>query len=375
MLKVIVVFGTRPEAIKLAPLVRVLQAQPDKFRTVVCATSQHRQMLDQVLQVFKLTPDYDLDIMSPNQSLSGAAARVLERFDPVLLAEQPDWVLVQGDTTTVLAAGLAAFYRRVKVGHVEAGLRSGDRQNPFPEEVNRRVADVIADMHFAPTAGARDCLLREGIPAWRVSVTGNTVIDALLDIAARPYEPPVSPLRDLWQSNRRVVLVTAHRRESFGAPLREMCSALREIATAFSDDVSIVYPVHLNPEVSRTANELLADVPNVMLLPPLDYVTFVHAMKRSYMVITDSGGIQEEAPSLGKPVLVMRDVTERPEGITAGTAMLVGTDRQRIVSAATTLLTDSRAYTAMANAVNPYGDGAASQRIAAALLAYRENHT
>ena len=371
MIKVIVAFGTRPEAIKLAPVVKALQSKPDLFTTVVCATSQHRQMLDQALAVFALKPDYDLDVMAPNQTLTSTAARVMERFDQVLATEQPDWVLVQGDTTTVLAASLAAFYRKVKVGHVEAGLRSGDRNNPFPEEVNRRLADVIADLHFAPTESSRDCLLREGVPTWRVSVTGNTVIDALLEIVARPYEPEPGALRDVWQTKRRIVLVTAHRRESFGAPLREMFAALRDIATAYANDVTIVYPVHLNPQVMEAANEVLTGVSNILLLPPLDYVAFVHLMQRAYLILTDSGGIQEEAPSLGRPVLVMRDVTERPEGITAGTALLVGSNRQRIVGAVSTLLDDTRAYSAMANAVNPYGDGTASQRIVQALLTYQ----
>jgi UDP-N-acetylglucosamine 2-epimerase (non-hydrolysing) len=284
--------------------------------------------------------------------------------------ERPNWVLVQGDTTTVLAASLAAFYRRVRVGHVEAGLRSGDRCNPYPEEINRQVADVIADVHFAPTEGARERLIREGTAPWRITVTGNTVIDALQTIAAQPYSPAEEPLCSLWQSPRRLVLVTAHRRESFGAPMRNIFLALRELAERFKDEVHIVFPMHLNPKVSGLARDVLSGLGSVVLLPPLDYVTFVHLMKRAHLILTDSGGMQEEAPSLGKPVLVMRAVTERPEGIAAGTAMLVGVERERIVDAATMLLTDEAAYNRMANAVNPYGDGQASRRIVEALLRY-----
>ena len=373
MIKVIVVFGTRPEAIKLAPVVQALRARPNQFEIVECATSQHREMLDQVLPVFDLHPDYDLDVMSPGQSLSGVAARVLERFDPVLAKEQPDWVLVQGDTTTVMAAGLAAFYRHVKVGHVEAGLRSGDRDNPYPEEINRRIADVVADLHFAPTEGARQCLQNEGTPAWRITVTGNTVIDALMMIAVQPYDPPPGPLQTILQSSRRIILVTAHRRESFGEPMRNIFMALRDLAKRFEDSATIVYPVHLNPQVSHLAHDCLEGVENIVLLPPLDYVTFVHLMQRADLILTDSGGIQEEAPSLGKPVLVMREVTERPEGIAAGTAQLVGTDREVIVTTAANLLSDPASYARMAHAKNPYGDGKASQRICDAILAF-ESH-
>ena len=372
-MKVAVVFGTRPEAIKLAPVIQALRAQPQRFQAVICSTAQHRDMTDQVLPIFGLVPDHDLDVMTPGQSLSQVAARVLERLDPVFEQEQPDWVLVQGDTTTVIAASLAAFYRRVKVGHVEAGLRSGDRCNPYPEEINRQVADVIADAHFAPTDDARQRLLREGIASWRITVSGNTVIDALQSIATQPYVPQTASLRTLWQSPRRMVLVTAHRRESFGQPLRDIFAALRELAGRFKDQIDIVYPVHPNPQVSGPAQELLAGADNIVLLPPLDYVTFVHLMQRAHFILTDSGGVQEEAPSLGKPVLVMRAVTERPEGIAAGTAALVGVARDAIVAASTSLLTDRAAYERMAQAVNPYGDGKASQRIVEALLAYEEH--
>jgi UDP-N-acetylglucosamine 2-epimerase len=327
-------------------------------------------MLDQVLTTFAIRPAHDLDVMSPGQPLSRVAARVLEKLDPILEQERPDWALVQGDTTTVMAASLAAFHRRIKVGHVEAGLRSGDRNNPYPEEINRKVADAVADLHFAPTEGARQALLREGADPARVIVTGNTVIDALLDVASRPHLPPDGPLQAAWDSGRRLILVTAHRRESFGAPMREIFLALRDLAERFQDDTTIVYPVHLNPNVIGPAREILGATPNVLLLPPLDYAAFVHLMKRSTLILTDSGGIQEEAPSLGKPVLVMRSVTERPEGVAAGTALLVGADRARIVAAATQLLTDPAAYQRMANAVNPYGDGRASARIVESLLAH-----
>ena len=370
MIKVALVFGTRPETIKLARVIQALRRRPTQFETLLCATAQHRQMTDQALDIFGLRPDYDLDIMSPGQSLSAIAAKVFERLDPVLERERPDWVLTQGDTTTVMAASLAAFHRQIKVGHVEAGLRSGDRARPFPEEVNRRVADVVADLHFAPTPGARAALLREGVEPWRIDVTGNTVIDALHAILSRPYQPQTAELQSIWRSPRKVILVTAHRRESFGAPLRGILCALRDLADRFRDEITIVYPVHPNPQVAVPANDLLSRIENVTLLQPLDYVSFAHLMKRSYLILTDSGGIQEEAPSIGKPVLVMRTVTERPEGIAAGTARLIGSERKAIVEAVTELLADGAAYHRMANAANPYGDGKASERIVDALLAY-----
>jgi len=366
-LKVMCVFGTRPEAIKLAPVIQVLRRHPDQVVCRVCVTAQHRHMLDQVLQLFDIRPDYDLDIMRENQSLSQVTAAVFDRLDPVLIAEQPDWVLVQGDTTTVMAAALVAFYHHIRVGHVEAGLRTGDKRRPFPEEINRRVTSVVADLHFAPTAWARANLLREGIAADQIYVTGNPVIDALLTVADMPYDAGQGPLAGLpWQ--RRLLLVTAHRREHFGRPLEEICLALLELARRYADDVHIVYPVHLNPNVQEPVYRLLDNQPNITLLAPLDYQPLVYLMKRCYLVLTDSGGIQEEAPSLGKPVLVLRDTTERPEGVQAGTVRLVGPHRQAIVAEASRLLEDDVAYQAMAHAVNPYGDGHAAARIVDTLL-------
>jgi len=367
MIKVLSVFGTRPEAIKMAPVVRELEKHTDRIISKVCVTAQHRQMLDQVLDLFQIVPDYDLDIMQENQTLSQVTAVVFERLDPIIAAEEPDWVLVQGDTTTVMAASLVSFYHQVRVGHVEAGLRTGDKWQPFPEEINRRVAGVVADLHFAPTAWARDNLLREGVHADKIHVTGNPVIDALLMVADMPYDVRQGPLADIpW--DKRVILVTAHRRENFGKPLESICAALREIAHRYSGDVHIVYPVHPNPNVQNTVYRLLDGVPNITLLPPLDYLPLVHLMERAYLVLTDSGGIQEEAPGLGKPVLVLREVTERPEAVEAGTVRVVGTDREQIVAEVMRLLDDYGAYEQMANAVNPYGDGHAAQQIAGALL-------
>jgi len=373
--KVLTVFGTRPEAIKLAPVVRALERRAsDGVQAVVCVTAQHRQMLDQVLALFELRPAYDLGVMETNQTLAGVAAAVLARLEPVLRRERPDWVLVQGDTTTVAAAALAAFYAGARVGHVEAGLRTHDKWQPYPEEINRRVAGVIADLHFAPTERARENLLREGVPPAQVVLTGNPVIDALRWVAARP--PPAEArallarigLGEGAADDRRLILVTAHRRENFGAPLEAVCAALREIAARGAGQVQIVYAVHLNPRVWEPVHRLLGDVPGVTLTPPLDYATLVHLLRRAHLALTDSGGIQEEAPGLGVPVLVLRDVTERPEAVEAGTVRLVGTDRARIVAETCRLLDDPAAHRRMSQAVNPYGDGRASERIVAALL-------
>jgi UDP-N-acetylglucosamine 2-epimerase (non-hydrolysing) len=326
-------------------------------------------MLDQVLRLFEIDPDYDLGVMTEDQTPTRVAAAVLRGLEPVLAAERPDWVLVQGDTTTVAAAALAAYYAGVKVGHVEAGLRTGDKWRPFPEEVNRRVAGVVADLHFAPTASARANLLREGVPAEAVVVTGNPVIDALRRVAAQPPPPAARELlgRAGALDGRRLVLVTAHRRESFGAGIAAVCRALRGLAEAFPD-LTILYPVHPNPNVRGPVRRLLGRIPNILLTEPLDYAALVHVMARACLVLTDSGGIQEEAPGLGKPVLVLREVTERPEAVEAGAARLVGTDPDRVFGAAAELLTDPAAYARMARAVNPYGDGRAAARIAAALL-------
>jgi len=367
MIKVLTVFGTRPEAIKLAPVIGEMRRHPAQIASRICVTAQHREMLDQVLQVFGLRPDYDLNIMQPGQTLADVTCRALRGLEEVLLAERPDLVLVQGDTTTVFAAALAAYYHQVPVGHVEAGLRTGDKLRPFPEEMNRRLTSVMADLHFAPTQAARLNLLAEGVPDERIAVTGNTVIDALLEVTARPYQFQ-EPLAGL---NGRVVLITAHRRESLGEPLRRICRAIARLAARFPQ-ASFVYPVHLNPRVRSVVSETLSGLPNVLLTEPLEYLPFAHLMKRSELILTDSGGIQEEAPALGKPVLVLREVTERQEAVQAGAARLVGTDEERIVTEATRLLCDRDAYQRMASAPNPFGDGQAAQRIVDFILSWAD---
>jgi len=365
MIRVLSVFGTRPEAIKMAPVVRALQNASDRFESVVCVSAQHRAMLDQVLQVFGLKVDHDLDLMTAAQSPAEVTARVLERLPPLLRQIRPDVLLVQGDTMTSFAAAFAAFLERIPSGHVEAGLRTGDRYQPFPEEMNRVLTTRLASIHFAPTSQARAALLSEGVPANDVHLTGNTVIDALLE-TVRPNYIFRTPSLGSLDPARRLVLVTTHRRESFGAPLESTCAAIRELARRFPD-LQFVLPVHPNPQVKQTVERLLCDLPGMYLIAPVDYVEFVHLMNRAYLVLTDSGGVQEEAPSLGKPVLVLREVTERPEGVEAGTAVVVGTDRDRIVSVVSELLSSRPAYERMANAVNPYGDGKASGRIVNAL--------
>jgi len=373
-LKVLSIFGTRPEAIKMAPVVHELQKR-DEIASYTCATGQHREMLDQVMALFGLTPDYDLNLMQPGQTLTQIAARVMVELDSLLSDLRPDWILVQGDTTTVMAASLAARHLKIKVGHVEAGLRTGDMLNPFPEEMNRVISDVISDLHFAPTTRARKNLLKAGIHDSSIVITGNTVIDALLEVANRTWTPAQEHSLYRWyhrngQSPRpKLILVTAHRRESFGGPFRDICAALKEIALKGKDELEIIYPVHLNPNVQEPVHELLADVPNIMLIPPLDYLSLVHLMKRSTLILTDSGGIQEEAPSLGVPVLVLRNVTERQEGVDAGTVRVVGTNPQKIVNETFHLLTHPGDYQAMAQAVNPYGDGQAARKIVDKLLA------
>ncbi|HEV7663936.1 MAG TPA: UDP-N-acetylglucosamine 2-epimerase (non-hydrolyzing) [Chloroflexota bacterium] len=368
MLKVLTVFGTRPEAVKLAPVIHELARHADRISSRVLVTAQHRDMLDQVLRMFSIEPHYDLDLMQDNQTPTQVAAAVLARLEPILLADRPDWVLVQGDTTTVAAAALAGFYARAHVGHVEAGLRTGDRWQPFPEEINRRIAGVIADRHFAPTTRSRDNLLREDVPAERILVTGNPGIDALRWITAQPLHAEVTELLgdDL---DVRTVLVTAHRRENFGEPFESICLALRDLATRYAGRLRIVYPVHRNPNVWGPAHQLLGDVPNIVLRPPLDYLPNLQLMQRAYMVITDSGGIQEEATGLGIPALVLREVTERPEGVATGALRIVGTDRPRIVAEASRLLDEPAEYAKMAHAENPFGDGHAAERIVASLLA------
>jgi UDP-N-acetylglucosamine 2-epimerase (non-hydrolysing) len=361
--KILFVIGTRPEAIKMAPVIRALAGRAKKFDYRVCATAQHREMLDQVLRLFEIRPDFDLNLMRENQSLAQITAAAFTGLDEIVRREAPDWVLIQGDTTTVLAASLVAFYHRIRVAHVEAGLRSHDKYHPFPEEINRRVAGVVADLHFAPTETSRDNLLHEGVAADSIHVTGNTVIDALHFAAALPFDILKSPLAGL-PADKRWILITAHRRENFGAPLERICAALEILARRYADRIHWIYPVHLNPNVERPVRSLLGGVAGISLLPPLDYLPLVHLLKRCDLVLTDSGGLQEEAPGLGKPVLVFRDVTERPEGVQAGTVKLVGSDTERIVAETVRLLEDRGEYERMAKAVNPYGDGRAAERIA-----------
>jgi UDP-N-acetylglucosamine 2-epimerase (non-hydrolysing) len=367
--KVIVIIGTRPEAIKLAPVVLELQRHPAYFETQICVTGQHREMLDQMLRVFGLRPNYDLAVMKAGQDLTGVTAACLTGLDRVLRQERPALVLAQGDTTTTFAAALAAYYHHIPVGHIEAGLRTGRKFDPFPEEMNRRLATHLSDFHFAPTETARNNLLSEGVNPENVLVTGNTVIDALLLTQGRLAKEPSLAVDGLGSTEGlRIVLVTAHRRENFGLPFRRICEAVRAIAER-RRDVLVVYPVHLNPNVQAPVREILDGVPNIKLLAPMDYVSFVACMQRAYILLTDSGGIQEEGPSLRKPVLVMRETSERPEAIAAGTACLTGTDPEKIVATVSSLLDDPSSYERMTNRPNPYGDGHAAERIAQFLIA------
>ena len=370
--KVLAVLGTRPEAIKLAPVIKRLKAQKSRFTTVVCATAQHRHMLDQVLSIFKISPDYDLNIMKANQDLFDITQKALKGLKHVLETVQPDIILVQGDTTTAFIAGLAAFYLKIPAGHVEAGLRTYNKHSPFPEEINRHLLSVLADYHFAPTEWSRSNLLKEGIPENRIWVTGNTVIDALMEVARgqgpgarkRFFEESFRKKYNLELStkNLKLILVTGHRRENFGEGFENICNALRKIAEQ-RKDVAVVYPVHLNPNVQRPVKRILGKIRNVHLIEPLGYEEFVFLMNSSFLILTDSGGIQEEAPSLGKPVLVMRNTTERPEGIEAGVVKLVGTGEKDIIDGALELLEDKNAYRKMSRSANPYGDGRASKKI------------
>jgi len=365
-MKVLSIFGTRPEAVKMAPIVRLLQKTPG-IESRVCVTAQHRQMLDQVLDLFQIKPDYDLDLMRANQSLASISASIFTHLDPVLADFEPDWVLVVGDTTTVVTTSQLAFYRRIKIGHVEAGLRTHNKWHPFPEEINRRIATVIADLHFAPTTWSQGNLLREGVDEKAILVTGNPVIDALSFVIKQDEPPEITNLiGQMKLETRKLILITAHRRENFGQPLENICYAIKELAAR--EDVEIVYPVHLNPKVQEPVNRILKSTPRVTLLPPLDYLPMVHLMKHAKIILTDSGGLQEEAPSLGVPVLVLRETTERPEGVEAGTLKLVGTETGQIVREAMRLLDDPLAYAEMARAANPYGDGQAAERIIEALL-------
>ncbi len=404
-MKILSIFGTRPEAVKMSPIVQRLN-QTAGIESRVCVTAQHRQMLDQVLDLFQIKPDYDLDLMRDNQSLAELSASIFTHLDPVLAEFKPDWVLAVGDTTTVVTTSLLAFYRRIKFGHVEAGLRTHDKWHPYPEEINRRLATVTADLHFAPTEWSKGNLMREGIEEKAIRVTGNPVIDAFQFVAMQeePYEitslleklrtapsPAFRPFDTVSErrtvrtalrsaplnanttnelKTKQLILVTAHRRENLGQPIENICVALKEFAQR--EDVEIVYPVHLNPNVQEPVNRILKDVAHVTLLPPLDYHPMVHLMKRATLILTDSGGLQEESPSLGVPVLVLRETTERPEGVEAGTLKLVGTETGRIVREATRLLDDPSAYAEMAKAANPYGDGHAAERIVEALLLNEE---
>ena len=374
MKKILLVFGTRPEAIKMAPLVKALQKDTEHFETRVCVTAQHRQMLDQVLEVFGITPEYDLNIMAPNQDLYDITAKVLLGLREVLKDFRPDTVLVHGDTTTSMAASLAAFYMQIPVGHVEAGLRTYNMLSPWPEEMNRQVTDRICTYYFAPTEQSRANLLQENIDAKKIFITGNTVIDALLmavDIISTTAGVKEKMAKELQEKgytvgDREYILVTGHRRENFGDGFLHICKAIKELA-ALHPEMDIVYPVHLNPNVQKPVYELLSSLSNVYLISPLDYLPFIYAMQHSTLLLTDSGGVQEEAPSLGKPVLVMRDTTERPEAVEAGTVKLVGTNAEAIVSNVTALLQDKEMYKRMSETHNPYGDGQACERIIAVL--------
>lgn len=366
MIKVMTVFGTRPEAIKMAPVVLELQKHADQIQTIVAVTAQHRQMLDQVLDLFQITPDYDLDIMSQGQTLYDITTKSLMGLKDVLAREKPDLVLVHGDTTTTFAGALASYYQQVPVGHVEAGLRTGDIYSPFPEEMNRKLTGAIAAIHFAPTATAKANLLKENVNPSHIYVTGNTVIDALMTTVAGDYDFG-DDLKGVDFQNHRVILLTTHRRENLGEPMRHIYKALRRIIEEIPD-TEIVFPVHRNPLVRKVVEEELAGVDRIHLIDPMEYEPFANLMSLSSLVLTDSGGIQEEAPSLGKPVLVLRNTTERPEAVEAGTVRLIGTDKDVVYAETKRLLTDQAAYDAMSNAVNPYGDGKASQRIVQAIL-------
>ena len=360
----LIVFGTRPEAIKMAPLVKAFQNQSD-FDTKVCVTAQHREMLDQVLEFFDIKPDYDLNLMKPNQNLYSLTADIITELKPVLEDFKPDYVYVHGDTTTTMASSIAAFYSGAQVCHVEAGLRTHNKRSPFPEEINRQVAGRICDFHFAPTEASKDNLLRENIQEKDILVTGNTVIDALFDSSERVKDldnAEIEQLKGIVDTSKKLILVTGHRRENHGQGFINICEALKEIALT-NPDVQIIYPVHLNPNVKKPVYEILSGVDNIQLIDPLAYPAFVWLMNQSYLIITDSGGVQEEAPSLGKPVLVMRDTTERPEAVDAGTVILVGTDKNKIVSEAQSLIEDTTRYKEMSGLHNPYGDGKACERI------------
>lgn len=366
-IKVMTVFGTRPEAIKMAPIVLELQKHPDTIVPVVAVTAQHREMLDQVLNLFHIKPDHDLNIMAAGQTLFDITTRAMMGLDKVLTEEKPDIVLVHGDTTTTFAGALAAYYHQTAVGHVEAGLRTHNKYSPFPEEMNRRLTGCIADLNFAPTSTSEANLLAENVPPESIFVTGNTVIDALHHTVRDDFDFQENSLKDVDFANKRIILVTTHRRENLGEPMRHVYKALKQLTEEF-DDVEVVFPVHKNPKVREVVKEELGGLAKVHLIDPLDYEPFANLMHRAYLILTDSGGVQEEAPALGKPVLVLRDTTERPEAVDAGTVKLIGTDRERVYEEAKKLLTDKAEYSRMAESVNPYGDGKAAARIIQAIL-------
>lgn len=368
-IKIMTIFGTRPDAIKMASVVLELQNFPGKVDVVVAVTGQHREMLQQVLKTFNITPKYNLDIMKPGQSLTQITTRSLDGLSKLIESEKPDMILAQGDTTTTFTASLAAFYNKVSIGHVEAGLRTDSKYDPFPEEINRRLTSVLADLHFAPTQMAMDNLLAEGVPAEKISVTGNTVIDTLLTVADRDFifDDPV--LNRVGTAERRLILVTAHRRENWGTPMEDISNAVKKIAVE-NNDIDIIFALHKNPVVRDTITGILSGIENIYLIEPPDYVPFVHLLKKAYLVLTDSGGVQEEAPSLGKPVLVMRKTTERPEGVLAGTSRLVGTQIDNIYDAVHELIHSKSAYDHMAQTINPFGDGNASKIIRGIIFQY-----
>lgn len=359
--KIAVIFGTRPDTIKMAPIILELQKYPEHFDVLTIATAQHRQMLDQVLDVFKIKPDYDLDIMAPKQTLASLTAKIITGIDEVLAKENPDMVLVQGDTSTTCIGSLAAFYRQIPVGHIEAGLRTNDKANPFPEEINRRITGCITDLHFAPTKTAKNSLLQENVDPKTIFVTGNTVVDALEYSVKNDYQFTVPVLNDVVNQKKKIVLVTMHRRENWGKPMEGAATAIKRLAQKYPD-FAFVFPVHLNPIVRDAVNPILKDMPNVSLIEPLDYLDFVNLMAKSYLILTDSGGVQEEGPHFGVPILVLRYVTERPDAVDFGTVKLVGLDEEVIYQTALQLIEDPSEYKKMANAVNPYGDGLSSDR-------------
>jgi UDP-N-acetylglucosamine 2-epimerase (non-hydrolysing) len=359
--KIAVIFGTRPDTIKMAPIIKELEQQSEHFKLITIATAQHRQMLDQVLNVFKIKPDYDLNIMKPLQTLATITKNTIEELDIIFEKEKPDMVLVQGDTTTTFVGSLAAFYRQIPVGHVEAGLRTNDKSNPFPEEINRRLTSTITDLHFAPTQTAKEALLVENVIPENIFVTGNTVIDALSYSVTKDYIFSTDSLNQIVDQEKNIILVTMHRRENLGEPMKSACNAIKNIALNYKD-YNIIFPVHLNPKVQEVAHSILDNISNVYLIDPLDYLDFVNLMSRSYLILTDSGGVQEEGPHFGIPILVLREVTERPEAVEFGTVKLVGLDEYTIITSADNLLRNEEEYIKMANAINPYGDGVSAKR-------------